>query len=295
MRPQISSQWWQVAGNPNLRHYGTPHQQPVDFAIWQAEDSTWQLWSCIRHTACGGQTRLFYRWEGTDLKQEHWEPKGVAMEARVDLGETEGGLQAPHVIKESDTYYMFYGDWNRICLASSRDGKSFERVLGKNGQPDLFSGPYENSRDPMVLTVDGVFHCYYTGHKEDAKPAAAVFCRTSPDLLDWSDPVVVCAGGAAARQTGWLGNCECPFVVEVDGLFCLFRNQIYGVDNLNTQYCSPDPLSFGVDDDRFYVGTLPVAAPEIIEHRGRYYIAALLPDLTGFRIAELDWVDQDNA
>ena len=31
------------------------------------------------------------------------------------------GLWAPHVIRSGDTYYMFYGDWGNICLASSRE------------------------------------------------------------------------------------------------------------------------------------------------------------------------------
>jgi len=226
------------------------------------------------------------------LTQEHWTPKGVAMEAETDLGETEGGLQAPHVIKEDGAYCMFYGDFVRICLARSRDGKSFERVLGRNGQPDLFSGPYRGSRDAMVLKIHGVYHCYYTGHREHARPEAAVFCRTSSDLHDWSDSVVVSCGGAANGHKSWFGgDCECPFVVERNGRFCLFRNQRYRSGQLNTQYCSPDPLDFGVDDDRFCVGTLPVAAPEIIEHAGRHYIAALMPDLDGIRIAPLDWVD----
>jgi len=38
------------------------------------------------------------------------------------------------------------------------------------------------------------------------------------------------------------------------------------------------------------VGTLPVAAPEIIFHRGRWYIAALNPGLDGIRLARLRWV-----
>ncbi len=101
---------------------------------------------------------------------------------------------------------------------------------------------------------------------------------------------MVGAGGAAAQQTDWYGgDCECPFVVERDGLYTLFRTQRYGLDNLNTQYCSPDPLDFGVNDDRFRVGTLPVAAPEIIEHEGRTSIASLMPSLKGIRIAELGW------
>ena len=289
MRPQVSGEWWQVAGNPDLGAFATARQQPVDFAVWQAADGSWQLWSCIRYTKCGEKTRLLYGWEGADLRQEHWQPRGIAMRAQVDLGETDGGLQAPHVIKDNGTYYMFYGDWNRICLARSTDGKSFERVLGKNNQPDLFSGPYENSRDPMVLKVNGVYHCYYTGNKQDAQPAAAVFCRTSSDMLEWSDATVVSAGGAAASEARV--DCECPFVVDVNGQYCLFRNQRYGEDNFNTQYLSPDPLNFGVDDDQFRVGTLPVAAPEIIEDRGRYYIAALLPSLKGVRIAPLEWVN----
>jgi hypothetical protein len=34
---------------------------------------------------------------------------------------------------------------------------------------------------------------------------------------------------------------------------------------------------------------LPVAAPEIVEHEGRTYIASLLPSLKGIRIARLEW------
>jgi len=281
-----------VAANPDLGPIGSPRQQPVDFAVWQARDGTWQLWSCIRQTACGGNTRLFYRWEGADLRQEHWTPRGVAMTARPDLGEMEGGLQAPHVICEDGVYYMFCGDWNRICLARSEDGKTFERVLGENGQPDLFAGPYENTRDPMVLKIGGLYHCYYTGHRKGAVPQSAVFCRTSRNLRDWSVPVNVCSGGAASRQTQWFGgDCECPFVVARNGGYCLFRNQRYGADPLNTQYCSPDPLDFGVNDDRWRVGELPVAAAEIVEDRGRHFIAALQTDLKGIRIAELEWGD----
>ena len=44
-------------------------------------------------------------------------------------------------------------------------------------------------------------------------------------------------------------------------------------------------MNFGVNDDRYLVGTLPVAAPEIVEHEGGLYIAALLPSLKGIQIA----------
>jgi hypothetical protein len=52
-------------------------------------------------------------------------------------------------------------------------------------------------------------------------------------------------------------------------------------------YRSKDPTDFGINDDRYLVETLPVAAPEIIESHGRLYIAALLPSLKGIQIAKL--------
>ncbi|MHC4656967.1 MAG: hypothetical protein ACYS91_18405, partial [Planctomycetota bacterium] len=99
LRPQIKGPWWQVAGNPDLGEFTSPRQQPVDFAIWQAKDGTWQLFSCIRNTKCGGNTRLFYCWEAKNLTDKNWKPMGIAMQADVTLGEQKGGLQAPHVIK----------------------------------------------------------------------------------------------------------------------------------------------------------------------------------------------------
>lgn len=291
--PKIVGDWWKVADNPDLGEYTSGEQQPVDFAIWQANDGTWQLWSCIRHTKCGGMTRLFFRWEGKKLTDSDWRPIGITMEADTSLGETIGGMQAPYVFKKNKKYMMFYGDWKRICLAESEDGKQFERKLNEKGQPALFEGPYRNTRDPMVLQHQGQYYCYYTGHLRKDSPEShkcAVFCRTSPNLLEWSEPIKVSAGGSPAGSTWFGGDCECPFVVKINGLFYLFRNQKYGKDNLNTQYCSSNPLDFGVDHDRKMIGQLPVAAPEIIKHKDKYYIAALLPDLKGIRIAKLKWI-----
>jgi hypothetical protein len=288
LRPEIDGHWWQVAGNPDLGKFTNPGQQPVDFAIWQAKDGTWQIWSCIRNTKCGGNTRLFYRWQAKNLTDKNWKPIGISMQADVALGEQKGGLQAPHVIKVGNVYYMFYGDWVRICLAKSNDGKNFTRVLNENRQPDLFSGPYNNTRDAMVLVVDGKYYCYYTGHLMDQN-LGADFCRKSQDLRHWSEPVKVAAGG---RAGGTKYSAECPHVVYRPDmeLYYLFRTQRYGKNNTSSIYASPDPLNFGVDDDRFYIGTLPVAAPEIVVYKEQYYIAALLPSLKGIRIAKLKWI-----
>jgi hypothetical protein len=215
---------------------------------------------------------------------------GIAMQADASLGETPGGLQAPHVLEDGDRYLMVYGDWNRICLATSKDGKTFTRHRNARGQPDLFVGPLDNTRDPMLCKVGALYHCYYTGHRQGARPETAVFCRTSDDLENWSEPIIVAAGGDAAKRGSWFGgNCECPFVLEKDGRFVLFRNLAYGKTNMNLQYASANPLSFGVDDERCKVGWLAVAAPEVVRHKDQYFLAALEPELDGIRLVRLRW------
>jgi hypothetical protein len=161
--PVIDGDWQQIAGNPDLGKYNDPNQQPVDFAIWQAKDGSWQLWSCIRNTKAGGHTRLFYRWEAKTLTDTNWTPIGIAMMSDKKFGEPLNGLQAPHVVKWNDEYWMAYGDWDHICLAKSKDGRDFERVTDSNGHSAIFTeGVGNNPRDAMLLFTKGKWYCYYT-------------------------------------------------------------------------------------------------------------------------------------
>jgi hypothetical protein len=210
---------------------------------------------------------------------------GIALRADPDCGEE--SVQSPHVIRDGGVYHMFYGDWNHICHATSRDGKTFARVVGSDGKTGMFGeGAGEFTRDPMVLKIGGTYHCYYCANPEGGKGAGkgVVFCRTSPDLKTWSESKRVAYGGSAG--TGWT-SAECPFVTIHDGWYYLFRTQGYPAPS--RVYRSKDPMDFGINDDRFLVGTLPVAAPEIIEYDGQTYIASLLPSLKGIRIARLVW------
>lgn len=280
--PAVEGPWWRVAGNPDLGELTGERQQLVDFAVWQAADGTWQLWSCIRHTKIGGHTRLFYRWEGRSLTEPHWSPRGVAMTADPKLGEPLGGLQAPHVVRHRGVFWMVYGDWEHIRLARSEDGKEFRRVEGAG--PLFGEGLHANARDPMLLFTRGAWHCYYT-----AFPAGRghVYSRTSEDLLRWSDPVVVSYGGVAGTNPS---SCECPFVVELHpGDYFLFRTQLYGPGAQTTVYRSSNPHLFGIDDDSCLVVQLNLCAPEILRDEGAWFIAALAPDLDGIRIARLAW------
>ena len=290
--PAIDGSWWTVAGDPDIGPLTDPKQQPVDFSVWQAADGTWQLWSCIRHTRCGGKTRLFHRWEGRRITDPDWRPMGIAMQADPKVGETDGGLQAPHVVRLGGLYHLFYGGWEHISRATSADGKTFQRVLGPDGRTGLFSeAPGANTRDPMLLAVGDTYHIYYTAYPNQE---GAVYCRTSKDLAAWSASKRVAFGGAAGTNPY---SAECPFVVyRADAKrYFLFRTQRYGANAQTSVYGSPDPMDFGVNDDRYLVGTLPVAAPEIVEHEGQTYIAALLPSLKGIQIARLKWAPKADA
>jgi hypothetical protein len=287
-QPRIVGDWWQVAGDPDLGDLTAAKQQPVDFGVWQAADGTWQLWSCIRGTKEPGRSRLFYRWEGAKLTDANWKPMGIAMRADTKTDELAGGLQAPYVFKMDGRFEMYYGGWEDICSASSRDGKTFERRLDSEGKATLFGSPdgFAHARDPMLIRIGGLWHCYYTAQTSEA---GAVFCRTSKDLRTWSTARTVAAGGQSGSGRF---SAECPFVVELEpGQFYLFRTQTYGAKAKTSVYFSRDPMDFGVNhDEGHFVCALPIAAPEIIKHEGQYYIAALLPSLKGIQISRLEWV-----
>lgn len=287
MRPEFVGEWVRIAGDPDLGALTTSKQQPVDFGIWQAADGSWQLWSCIRGTKEPGVTRLFHRWEGESLTQKDWNAMGIAMQGDPKFGERKGGLQAPYVFKDGDEFVMFYGGWDDICSASSKDGKKFERRLNTEGKATLFGeGNTANARDAMVIKIRALWHCYYTAHPGQK---GADYVRTSRDLKKWSEPRLAARGGEAG--TGPY-SAECPFVLELaPGEFYLFRTQRYGKDAISRLYYSRDPMDFGVDNDAGHlVGSVPVAAPEIVRMGEKWYMAALLPSLKGMQVREFVWV-----
>lgn len=303
--PQIDGSWWEATGNPMDHKYATERQEPVDFAVWQASDGTWQLWSCMRKTTAGGEQgkhRFFYRWEGKHLTDHHWKPRGIAMEADPAFGETPGGLQAPYVVKVGEIYHMFYGDWVNICHATSRDGKKFERVIQKDGRTGMFTeGPGTQTRDIMVMKYQDTWYAYYTAYPSDQ---GMVLVRTTRDFKNWSKSEVVQFGGQSGTGRG---SSECPHVVHLmPDHFYLFKTQTYGrydreKDDLRNRgvpqtslYYANTPVMFGINQDkRYFLCHLAVAAPEIVLYKGQYYIFALKTGaLDGIRCAKLKWVEK---
>jgi hypothetical protein len=146
-------------------------------------------------------------------------------------------------------------------------------------------GPGSNTRDPMILPIGDRLFCYYTAYP---KAKGAVYRRQSVgDLNDWGASRMVAFGGRAGTNPF---SAECPHVVVLDGSYYLFRTQRYGQDAQTSVYRSQDPLDIAIEDDRCSVGTLPVAAPEIVQHEVKWFIAALNPNLDGIRITRLRWI-----
>ena len=281
---KVDGEWWTISGNPDLGNYTNGEQVPVDFGIWQAADGMWQLWSCINHTKCSGDTRLFYRWQSETIENVDWQPMGIAMMAVSVYGERAGGLQSPYVIKHNDKYYMFYGTWDYISLAMSDDGKTFERHQDEDGYSRVVAEKNaSNIRDPMVLKVQDTFYMYYTAVIADK---AAIYCRTSSALHQWGPSTIVSSGGVPGNGSS---SADSPFVLHKDGLYFLYRTHLAGGSEkfMVSLYVSPDPLNFGVNNRDKFLCSFPFEAPEIVHHRGQHYIATMLPGLDGTRVARL--------
>ena len=281
--PQIVGDWWTVVTNPDLGEFASTGQQPMDFSIWRAAGGGWQLGACVRGTACGGKGRLLWRWQSDSLHDENWESAGLLLQADTGVGETLGGLQAPHVVRQGGKYHMFYGDWVNICHAVSDNGKDFVRELRSDGRSALFNeGDSNNTRDPMLFVHNDTFYIYYTGVVDDV---GAIYCRTSTDLLSWGPSRVISRGGAGGSGPS---DAECAFVTKADESenFYLFR---WHSDGVTSVFRSDDLLDFGVDDDDKKVATLPVEVARVIRTAQAMYISSLMEDYTGIRLARFAW------
>ncbi len=104
---------------------------------------------------------------------------------------------------------------------------------------------------------------------------------------------MVCSGGSAGDGPS---DAECPFVFYVshDSAFYLFRahpDKKSG-EYRTSIYRSANPLDFGVDSDKYLVGSLSFEVVRIIKDDADFFISALNSDYTGIRLARMKWVTQ---
>jgi len=286
--PVIDSDGWRICEMPDLGELNGPdlsRQEIVDHHFYLDDDGVWHLWAAIRGAGCG---HPICAWEGRSLTEGPWEYKGVVLRAEARYGECikpdgEELVCAPYFIKYDGLWNCFYNS-NGIHRLRSADGKIFERVLNAEGT----SFSHQGGRDPMILKIGDLYFAYscVTTTSSDRWLKSFVMVRTSPNLEEWSDYTLVSEGGIAGN--GPVAS-ESPFVVELDGLFYLFRAT--STDFKTYVYRSDTPYNFGVNDDSKLIAVLPIKAPEIVLHDGQYYITDLA-DFQGIKLAKLRW-DED--
>lgn len=311
LRPVLDGDFWLLGPSPDLSglapgRESTAHEC-VDHHAFQGADGAWHLWGCIRKTPVG---RILYHWEGESLARGPWRPTGEIIRADREAGESledwggEEWIQSPFVVREADTYYMFYGGHGtgadarglkvpredqrvacQICLMISPDGRTWTRHRNQEGQSRLFVGPGE-ARDPCLIRVGGLWCLYYAGYAEEDWLKAGFFVRTSGDLIRWSDWQLV---HSDPRYGADPSGTECPYVVYRQGYYYLFRTADYATAQTHV-FRSEDPFDFN-DGSAQYVGPIAVAAPEIVvDEDGNEYITSNHDLRAGTQLCRLRWV-----
>jgi hypothetical protein len=138
----------------------------------------------------------------------------------------------------------------------------------------------------MVIKVGDLYYCYYTGHDTGKPSPCKIYCRTSSDLIEWSAYKEVSWGGSGGYGPG---SAECPFVVFLDGFYYLFRTSRYRPPAETHVYRSKDPMDFGLDNDTKKIGTIGVAAPEVMQVGDQYYVSTVEDLRGGIQLAKLKW------
>lgn len=225
-----------------------------------------------------------------------WRADGYALRPVPSLGETV--LWAPHVVRWRGRFVMAYCSggpdperWG-ISLAASDDLRSWTRVA-----TPLFRDGFQ-ARDPMLWwnPADSRWVLYYTATEDPAGGRHIVAYRTSPDLSHWSDRHIAFADEHAGDE---YGPTESPVVVARGGAYYLFVGPRPYDPPTAAMPNWEHPGYDGTDvfrstrwdhwDAADLAGHLPVHAPELIAHDGRWFVSHAGIKRGGLSLASLHW------
>lgn len=288
--PRIAGEWIRIATPPVLERYHKPGVQTVDFTIFQAADDTWQLISCVRGTAAPGKGRLLYRWESARLTDSDWQPRGIFQEADPTRGMAEGRIQAPHVVREGDTWWLFCNSKGAHAMTSP-DGKAFTWATNRQGASRFFDMP----RDVMILdnrVIDQRWYAFFTdirpGRYQERNNHTVSFRSTETLDGTWSDKVdvgvLIPADERDPRYT--FAEAESPFVLR--------RGEWYYRWEQMSVYASRSLTDWrGATRTQLLKGRQhQFLAPEVVEDAGTFYLAAYRDHgKSGIFLVPLAWGD----
>lgn len=284
LTPRLEGDWIKLVGQPELEQWATPDAEPVDFAIFQADNGEWQLISCIRKTAHPGSGRLLYRWSSPDLLREGWTPEGIFLSSTPELNHAEGRLQAPFHVKDGATHYLFYNS-RGAHLMTGADGIEFE--------PYGTEAVFDMGRDVSILDDredSGRWIAYYTSPEPGINPATrdhTIRARTAESLTGpWSEQAVEIPPITPPAEGYTFVYAESPLVVERGGDYFRFEQlHVFRSDD-PLQWEGPPVANLAPRDP------LKRLAPEIATLNGQDYLLAYQwrgKDPRGIYLVKLVW------
>jgi hypothetical protein len=280
----LDGPWIKLVGRPPLEKWASDRAEPVDFTLFAADDGTWQLISCIRHTTHPGGTRLLYRWSSPELTREGWNPEGIFLSSKSGWGHAVGTVQAPFHVLDDGTHFLFYNS-RGAHLMSSADGVDFEPVGNK--------AIFPMGRDVCILDDregSGKWIAYYTSPEKGINPATrdhTIRARTAERLQGpWSDSAVEIPPITPPAEGYTFVYAESPLVVKRGGYY-------YRFEQLEV-FRSTDPLKWSGPAVARLAPKDPLKrlAPEIVTHDGTDYLVAYQwrgRDPRGIYLAPLSW------
>lgn len=259
-----------------------------DHCIIKGPDNKWHMIGIIGQDAPKVWDESHLTHAVADKLYGPWEKKPYAMSRRLDLNETV--LWAPYIVKQEDTYYMYYcgGDPDhrryQINLAISKDLYEWTRF----SENPLFTDGYDG-RDPFIFRdeFNKRWILYYTATSKPEGGEHIVAARISTDLVHWTkDRYVVFRDTAKGT---WGGNTESPFVVQRGDWYYLFIGP--GASYKTTKvYRSHDLFNFDFFKDE--VATLDSHAAElVVDEKGQWHITSCGLDQKGLYMAPFYWQD----
>ena len=196
---------------------------------------------------------------------------------------------APFVVEHRGTYHLFYRrPIGTIMVVRTNDPWQWDG-LGEM----VFQE--RDARDVCILEHEGQFLIYYCQSAEvNGRLHACIMVRTSADLAAWSEARIAHYDDHEPATHSFL---ESPFVVKrPEGFYLFICHRRIGC-RITVVLFSENPFQFPTGREGWLTVLAPAHAPEIVEDRGKFYIAAVsgpvgdgYPQDGGWvEMAELKW------